>query len=243
MRSIAVFSLKGGVGKTTAAVNLAYAAATAGGRRTLLWDLDSQAAATLLLRSHPGPRAKARAALAGDQPIAALVEPTAFPGLSLLPADRSLRRLEGDLARAAKGGTIRRQLKALAPGFDRILVDSPPGRSELAAELFRAVDLLVVPSIPAPLSAAAEAALADELARLGRDAPPVLLFWNMADRRRALHRTLLEAHPERLAIPSAAAVEAMTARRAPIGAFAAGSPVARGFASLWSAVEMALLRS
>ncbi len=243
MKSIAVFSLKGGVGKTTAAVNLAHAAATSGGRRTLLWDLDSQAAATLLLRAAPGARAKARAALAGDQPIDSLIEPTAHPNLSLLPADRSLRRLEGDLARADRGGTIRRHLKALAPRFDRILIDSPPGRSTLATELFRAVDLLLVPSIPAPLSAAAEAALADELGRLGKAAPPVLLFWNMADRRRLLHRTLLDARPERIAIPSAAAVEAMTARRAPIAAFAARSPVARSFASLWSAVEMALLRS
>ncbi|WP_448582353.1 ParA family protein [Thermaurantiacus sp.] len=243
MRSIAIFSLKGGVGKTTAAVNLAHAAATAGGRRTLLWDLDSQAAATLLLRSQPGLRTKARAALAGDQPLAALVEPTQFANLSLLPADRSLRRLEGDLARADRGGVIRRHLKALAPRFDRILIDSPPGRSTLADELFRAVDLLVVPSIPAPLSAAAEAALADELDRLGKAAPPLLLFWNMADRRRLLHRTLLDSHPDRLAIPSAAAVEAMTARQAPLGAFAPQSPVARSFAQLWSAVEMALLKS
>ena len=242
MKSIAVFSLKGGVGKTTATVNLAHAAATSGGRRTLVWDLDSQAAATLLLRAQPGPKTKARAALAGKEPIESLVEPTGFANLWLLPADRSLRRLEGDLARAGRGGVIRRQLKALAPRFDRILIDSPPGRSELASELFRAVDLLVVPSIPAPLSAAAEAALAHELARLGPAAPPLLLFWNMADRRRRLHRDLVDAHPERIAIPVAAAVEAMTARRAPIGAFAAASPVARSFAQLWSAVETALLR-
>ncbi len=243
MKSIALFSLKGGVGKTTAAVNLAHAAATAGGRRTLLWDLDSQAAATLLLRTGPGPRAKARAALAGDQPLADMIEPTAFANLALIPADRSLRRLEGDLARSDAAGVIRRHLKTLAPGFDRILIDAPPGRSELAAQLFRAVDLVVAPAIPAPLSAAAEEALASELARLGKDAPPVLWFWNMADRRRGLHRRLLETHPGRLTIPAAAAIEAMTERRAPLAAFAPASPAARAFAQLWSAVEMGLLRS
>lgn len=246
MKSLAVFSLKGGVGKTTAAVNLAHAAATSGGRRTLLWDLDSQGAATLLLRTAPPPpaaRVKARAVLAGDAPLEALVEPTAFPNLSLLPADRSLRRLEADLAAAADPKAMRRHLKALGPRFDRIILDVPPGRSALADRLFRAVDLLVVPAIPAPLSAAAEAALAGELARLGADAPPVLAFWNMVDRRRGLHRRLVEAAPERPVIPAAAVVEAMAETRAPLAVTAPGSPAARAFARLWSAVEMALLRA
>lgn len=49
MKSIAVYNLKGGVGKTTLAVNLAWASATMSARRTLLWDLDPQAAASFLL--------------------------------------------------------------------------------------------------------------------------------------------------------------------------------------------------
>ena len=92
MRCIALFSVKGGVGKTALAVNLAHAAATLSGRRTLLWDLDAQGAASWLLKVEPRAGAKARKGLA-EADLADLVQHTAFPNLDVLAADRSLRRL------------------------------------------------------------------------------------------------------------------------------------------------------
>jgi cellulose biosynthesis protein BcsQ len=242
VKSVALFSVKGGVGKSTAAVNLAHAAATGGGRRTLLWDLDSQGATTWLLRSAANPATRARAALRGDMPLADLVVATAWPQLWVLPADRSLRRLEGDLAEADRPKAIRRHLKALAGRFDRILIDCPPGLSELADHLFRAVDLLVAPYLPTPLSARAEAMLSAELKRMGKDAPPVLAFWNMVDSRRGLHRETVASLPSRPAIPYSAAIEAVAVEQQPIGALKPRSPAARAYASLWSAIEMALMR-
>jgi cellulose biosynthesis protein BcsQ len=242
VKSIALFSVKGGVGKSTAAVNLAHAAATGGGRRTLLWDLDSQGASTFLLRSSPAAGTKARAALKGDAPLIDLVVETAFPNLHVLPADRSLRRLEGDLAEADRPKAIRRHLKALGEQFDRILLDCPPGLSELADHLFRAVDLVVAPYLPSPLSARAEAMLAAECQRLGKEAPPVLAFWNMVDSRRSLHRETAATQPSRPAIPYSAAIEAVAVEQLPIGALKPRSPAARAYASLWSSVEMALMR-
>jgi cellulose biosynthesis protein BcsQ len=242
VKAIALFSVKGGVGKSTAAVNLAHAAATGGGRRTLLWDLDSQGATTWLLRAAPGQGTKARAALKGDAPLGDLVVATSWPNLFVLPADRSLRRLEGDLAEADRPKAIRRHLKSLADRFDRILLDCPPGLSELADQLFRAVDILVAPYLPTPLSARAEAMLAAELERLGKEAPPVLAFWNMVDRRRALHRDIAAARPTRAIIPYSAAIEAVAVEQQPIGALKPRSPAARAYASLWSSIEMALMR-
>ena len=90
---VAVYSLKGGVGKSTLAVNLAWASAVLSGRKTLLWDLDAQAAATFIL-GHDGDGTKAEAAIRKDLDPARLVCPTAIPGLSLLPADASLRDLD-----------------------------------------------------------------------------------------------------------------------------------------------------
>lgn len=243
MKSIAIFSLKGGVGKSATAVNLAHAAATAGGRRTLLWDLDSQGAATFLLRLAPVPGAKARAAVlrGGDAPLSDLVLASEFPRLDVLPADRSLRRLEGDLAQAEKLKLLKKHLKALGSRYDRILIDCPPGLSELADRLFRAVDLIVMPVIPSPLSGRTADQLADELARRHGGRPPVLPVWSMVDRRKALHRDTVASDPARPAIPYSAVIESMAVHQSPVGAIQPGGAPARAFAALWAAVEQRLL--
>lgn len=240
MKSVAIFSLKGGVGKSAIAVNLAHAAATAGGRRTLLWDLDSQGAATFLLRLAPVRGARARDAVRGELPLSDLVRASVFPRLDVLPADRSLRRLEGDLAQAEKLKLLRKHLKALGSHYDRILIDCPPGLSELADRLFRAVDLLVMPVIPSPLSERAATRLADELARSHAGGPRVLPVWSMVDRRKALHRQTVATDPARPAIPYSAVIESMAVHQSPVAAIQPGGAPARAFAGLWAAVEQTL---
>jgi len=242
MKAIAVFSIKGGVGKSATAVNLAHAAAATGGRRTLLWDLDSQGAATYLLELQPKSAAKARGALSGETSFADLIQSSRYPNLDVLPADRSLRRLEGDLAQSDKVKLLKKHLKSLEDDYDRVIIDCPPGLSELADRLFRAVDLVVNPLLPSPLSERALEQLQSELLKNHGGKPPVLAVWSMVDRRKKLHQETIATHPERLSIPYAAAIEAMAVKRAPIGASLPQSPAARAFASIWSAVEMQLLK-
>jgi len=218
MKSIALFSVKGGVGKSTLAVNLAHAAATQGGRRTLLWDLDAQGAATWLLQRESPPKLRARDAFAEQDTPGGLILHTDFPNLHILPADRSLRRLEGDLARDDRAKIIRRKLKAFTDGYDRILIDCPPGLSELADRVFRAADLLVMPALPSPLSGRATEQLREELLRNHKGTPPILPVWNMADLRRRLHRETVATRPDWPLIPYSAAVEQMSVHRAgPVG--------------------------
>ncbi len=242
MKSIALFSIKGGVGKSTAAVNLAHGAATTGGRRTLLWDLDSQGAATFLMKLEDAPRGKARAGLSGKAGLSDLIVPSRWPLLDLLPADRSLRRLEGDLARSDKAGVLRKLLQSLKDDYDRVIIDCPPGLSELADRLFRAVDLIVVPVIPTPLSSRASAQLEEELARMEKSPPPRLYFWNLADRRKRLHRDMMATDPDRIIVPASAIMESVAAELRPIAALAPRTAAARAYATLWSAVEVALIR-
>ncbi len=238
MKTIAVFAIKGGVGKTACAVNLAYAAATQSARRTLLWDLDAQGAATFTLRLAPGGRSQ-RKLFAADAALDAMIQASDYPRLDVLPADKSLRHLERAFAEDS-ARSLRKLLKGFDRDYDRVILDCPPGLTALADEVFRAADLIVVPLLPSPLSGRAFEQLQAHLAKHHRKSPPLLPVWTMVDRRRALHKATVDAAPDRIVVPYAVAVEAMAVHQAPVAATAPNGPAARAFARLWAEIEAAL---
>lgn len=242
MRAVAVFSLKGGVGKTTAAVNLAWALAHVCGRRTLLWDVDAQAAASHVLGndSRAGAGTARRLLAMGAAPGQA-ARPTATPNLHLIAADKSLRHLERQLEQERGGRVLKRLLATVVDRYDRIVFDCPPGFTGLAEQLFKAVDLVVEPIPPSPLGERAHQALVDHLAKHHDGRPPVLAAWSMVDRRRVAHRAALAAHPDRPALPYASVVETMATERRPLGAFAPGTAAARAYMDLVAATERHLI--
>ena len=242
MATIAVYSLKGGVGKTTLAVNLAWSAATLSSRQTLLWDLDPQAASSFLVSSGKSSKDAAQAIFTRDVAPNKLIASTAIERLDLLAADTSLRGLDQLFFSIGKRKRLSKLIESLEKTYDRIILDCPPGLTETSEQAMRAADLILVPVIPSPLS---RRALDDVVAFLDREHgghAPILPVFSMVDRRRLLHKEALVADPKWPVIPMASAVEQMTVRREPVGAFAAKTPAGEAFARLWTGVERKLTR-
>ncbi|MCB2065761.1 MAG: ParA family protein [Erythrobacter sp.] len=239
MAVIAIYSAKGGVGKTTVAANLAWCAATISCRRTLLWDLDLAGGAGFLFGVEPG-RKPASALYSQDLSPEKLITRTAYDRLDLLPADDSLRDLNSVFARLGKRKQLRKLTQSLAKRYERIILDCPPALGEISAQVMRAADLVIVPLPPSPLSARAFDLVVREIKAHAKVHPPILPVLSMLDLRRNLHKQAQEANPGWPAIPYASVVEQCAVRHQPVGAFAPASPAARGFAQLWTAIERKL---
>ncbi|MFD2399400.1 ParA family protein [Prauserella oleivorans] len=199
MKIVASYNVKGGVGKTTAAVNLAYLSARQGSR-TLLWDLDPQGAATFLFRIKPRVKGGSGKLVRGERPIDAALKGTDFTGLDLLPADFTYRNMDLDLARAhpkAKKAAraLSRLLDDLAHDYDVVFLDTPPSLSLVSENVLHAADVVLVPIIPTVLALRTYDQLAEFVAGFDRDRPALHAFFSMADRRKALHREILATLP------------------------------------------------
>jgi cellulose biosynthesis protein BcsQ len=233
MSTIAIYSVKGGVGKSTFAVNLAYQSATVSGRKTLLWDLDAQGAAGFLL-NHDGQGGRARTIFSRDADPRVLTTPTAFGQLDLLAADMSLRQLDVQLVEEDARKRLRKLTRTLHQDYDVILLDCPPGMTELSEQIFRAADLIIVPVPPSQLGLRAYEEVVAHLRSHHRGGAVVLPAFSMVDRRRRLHRDMVAARPVWPSIPLASVIERMTVERAPLGHFARNHPATMAFVELWA---------
>ncbi len=239
MKIVAVTNIKGGVGKTTTAVNLAYLCA-AGGRSTLLWDLDPQGAATYILRCEPNEHASAKKLVAGKRELPELLVPSGHEKLDVLPSDLSYRNFDVHLS-ARKHPTERllKMSRSLRGTYATLFLDCPPGISLLSENVLRAADAVVVPLLPTPLSVRMLTQLRDFVVSSGWTDLVLLPFFSMVDRRKSLHHEVIagtrEHFPELLAteVPYSSEIERMSLRRAPIPAYSPLSAAGHIYANLW----------
>jgi len=243
MQIVAVTNIKGGVGKTTTAVNLAYLSAAAG-RATVLWDLDPQAAATYTLRCEPNGRVSARKLVAGKRELPEVVMRTGYDNLDVIPSDMSYRNFDVHLSeRKRPTERLLRMSRPLRDSYAALFLDCPPGISLLSENVLRAADAVVVPLVPTPLSVRMLVQLRDFIDKNGWTDLKLLPFFSMVDRRKTLHQEVIgstrEQFPAMLAteVPYSSEIERMSLRREPICAYATRSLAAQVYLALWAEVE------
>ena len=254
MRIYAIYNIKGGVGKTTTAVNLAYLAAESG-LRTVLWDLDPQGAASFMFRVKPRVKGGGRALISGKRPLDDAIKGTDFDNLDLIPADFTYRNMDLllDLGSVRDGGaksgdapggkparTLSKLLAPLAAEYDAVFLDCPPSVSLVSENVLHAADLIVVPLIPTTLSVRTLEQLSDFVDEFKGHRPDILAFFSMVDRRKKLHREITEKltaeryEVARTLIPALSVIEMMSVERAPVAVFAPSSAAAKAYRGLWA---------
>lgn len=243
MKIVAVTNIKGGVGKTTTAVNLAYLCA-ASGRPTVLWDLDPQGAATYTLRCEANEHASARRLLAGKCELPELIVPSGYERLDVLPADFSYRKFDVHLSeRKRPTERLLKMSRALRNVYAALILDCPPGISLLSENVLRAADVVIVPLLPTPLSVRMLMQLRDFIRAEGWTDMTLVPFFSMVDRRKSLHHEVMERtrqlFPALLSteVPYSSEIERMSLRRAPLPAFAPRSAVGQIYAALWREID------
>ncbi len=242
MRVLATYNIKGGVGKTATAVNLGYLAARSG-TRVLIWDLDPQGAASYYFRIKARVKGGGKKLVQGKLDIDSRIKATDFTGLDLLPADFSYRHLDLELDKTKNPvRQIGRVLEPLSEEYDLLLIDCAPSISLVSESVFRAASVLLVPTVPTPLSLRTLLQLLKSLKGVKSKRLGVFPFFCMVDRRRSLHRGTADLAREipipflRTEIPYSSLVEQMGARRAPLHAFAGSSKPAVAYEELWEEI-------
>ncbi|GAB3672605.1 ParA family protein [Salinisphaera aquimarina] len=239
MKTWALYSLKGGVGKTAAAVNLAYEAA-ASGKHVLLWDLDPQGAASWYMGIDESPEISAKRVVAGKEPLGRYVRPSAFERLDVLPGDRGYRDWDAHIHASKQPRKVLESLiEPFSETYSLLILDCPPGIGALATAILRAADRVLVPVVPTPLSLRAldEVNAHVEAKKVGKT--NITPFFSMADRRRRMHKDLIAAPPAAMKkapktfIDYATHVEKMGEHRAPVAVFAPRSRAASQYRALY----------
>lgn len=267
MLIVSSYHHKGGVGKTTTAVALAAHAAESGAR-TLLWDLDPQGAATRLAGGDRGVEGGVASLLREGVDLPDHAVDTPYPHLELLPADLSLRTLDRELGNAERSqGRLRSALKRTARRYEVVVLDCPPSVSTVADAILRAAHVVVVPLTAGPLAWSAYADLYMQVAQAAGDdgleviddgaegagdatgptsheghGPRMLAFLTMVDRRKSLHRDLVDGLAESedglsaVFVPTDSHVERMALDALPLRAVLRGR-VGRAYRELWTEVQ------
>jgi len=241
MVTIALYNLKGGVGKTAASINLAYLSAK-DGYKTLVWDMDPQGSSSFYLGADAG-KNETRKLLSGDQSLADAVRESPYPNLDVIPADLSARHADILLSEMKQSRKkIGALLSSLKKTYDIVILDCPPGISLLHEAVFAGSDFVLMPNIPTTLSIRSYETVLDYFKENSIETSKLKCFFSMVDHRKNLHHEVMNSFYKdkfflKNYIPYLSDVEKMGINRAPLETFAASSYAAQCYRDLWKEIR------
>jgi len=243
LKVIATYNIKGGVGKTATAVNLAWLAAREGAP-TLVWDLDPQGAASYYFRIKPRIKGGGKRLVQGKRDLDDFIRGTDYELLDLLPADFSYRNMDLYLEHTKKPvHQLHKLLKPFKNEYYYVFLDCPPSISLVSENIFDAAGAVLVPTIPTTLSLRTYQQIRKFFRQHALDTAKVLPFFSMVDRRKQMHRSIVDAPPAymenllKTGIPYDSNVERMGNYRTPVGEYAPKSRAALCYEALWEDVK------
>lgn len=242
MKTIALYSIKGGVGKTAAAVNLSYLSSLEG-QPTLICDLDPQGASSYYYRITASKKYNSSRFLKGSSATGRNIKATDYENLDLLPSDMSYRNLDIELSEEKKPRKkLRKTLDELSEEYQAVFLDCPPNLTLLSESIFAASDIILVPLIPTTLSLRTYTQLKDFFSDKSLDASKIRAFFSMEEKRKSMHREIMdELRNEpgilRSSIPYSSDIEKMGIYRAPVNATLPHSAAAKACLNLWKELQ------
>lgn len=242
MISIALYNLKGGVGKTATCVNLSYLAAQ-DGYKVLLWDLDPQGSTSFYYNVQPKVKSGTQKLFNEQLDLGDLIMFTGYENIEIIPADLTARNLEiiMEEMRSSKR-RFKSILSQLEKEYDFLFIDCPPGFSVLSENIFYAADIILMPTIPTTLSVRTYEMVKEYFQEKGLDESKLMCCFTMVDLRKNMHNEIMHelARDRKFFsnyIPYLSDIEKMGVYQAPIHAFAPSSYAAKCYTDLWEEIK------
>ena len=189
---IALYNLKGGVGKTASCVNFAYLAAK-DGYKTLLWDIDPQGSTSFYYHVKPKHKGGIKNLVAKHSNLEDAIMDTNYEKLEIIPADHSAKSFDIiiDEMRSSRK-RLKGLLQPLSDEYDFVFIDCPPGVSVLSENIFVASDIVLMPVIPTTLSVRTYHMVKDYFKEKEIELSKLMCFFIMADLRKNMHNEIMD---------------------------------------------------